>query len=257
MIATLCRATRRKGIVAGLAALVATAGIGVAVAAPSEESEERTALAIGVTDEIVDDAAYRVPPQVDVPQPPLVVIAPQDIEDSEDDSTPPASASANLGADAGSTPVAPSVDVTQFLPEGSGFDRDALEDLLAGGVVGDDVAEGAEDLADEVIARIQACGGDLVGQFGSGFDFGGSAEAGGSGFGAGGSAGAGQSFATSVVDDVLPCIAGLVDDAIGCVGGLVEEILSTVMGMDFDEIAGFAGVIVDELVDCVGGTQTD
>jgi hypothetical protein len=37
----------------------------------------------------------------------------------------------------------------------------------------------------------------------------------------------------------------------------VEEILSTVMGMDFDEIAGLAGVIVDELVDCVGGTQTD
>jgi hypothetical protein len=238
MFATLCRATRRKGIAAGLAALVATAGIGVAVAAPSEE---RTALAIGVTDEIVDDAASRVPPQVDVPEPPPVVIAPQDIEDSEDDSTP----------------VAPPVDVTQFLPEGSGFDRDALEDLLAGGVVGDDVAEGAEDLADEVIARIQACVGDVVGQFGSGFDFGGSAEAGGSGFGAGGSAGAGQSFATSVVDDVLPCIAGLVDDVIGCVGGLVEEILSTVMGMDFDEIAGLAGVIVDELVDCVGGTQTD
>ncbi len=216
---------------------------------------ERTALAIDVTDEIVDDAASRVLPQVDVPEPPPVVIAPQDIEDSEDDSTPPALA--DLGAGGGSTPVAPPVDVTQILPEGSGFDRDALEDLLAGGVVGDDVAEGAEDLADEVIARIQACVGDLVGQFGSGFDFGGSAEAGGSGFGAGGSAGAGQSFATSVVDDVLPCIAGLVDDAIGCVGGLVEEILSTVKGMDFDEIAGFAGVIVDELVDCVGGTQTD
>lgn len=259
MFATLGRAARRKGLTAGLAALVATAGIGVAVAAPSEKPQEGSALAIDVTDQIekiVDDAASRVPQQVEVPEPPAVVVAPQDVQESEDDSAPSPPASADSAA-ASTPPVAPPVDVTRVLPEGSGFDRELLEGLLAGGVAGDDVAEGAEDLADEVIARIQACVGDVVGQFGSGFDFGGSTEAGRSGFAAGGSAGAGQTFASSVVDDVLPCVAGLVDDAISCVSGLVEEILATVMGMDFEEIAGLAGVIVDELVDCVGATQTD
>lgn len=243
MFATAWKTARRKGVAAGLAVAVATAGIGVAVAAPSDapaSPEAASAFAIGATEDVGETVEDPSPPQtqeIDVPavQP---VVEPPAV--TEEESAPSTASSAGASGVADSPPV----DVRQFLPEGEGFDRDRLEELLAGAVADDDLAEGAGIVADEVIARIQACVGDVAGEFASGFD-------------PGASAGAGQSFASSVVDDVLPCVAGLVEDALGCVAGLVEEIMSTVMGMDFDEIAGLAGVIVDELVDCVSGASSD
>lgn len=253
MFATLLRAAHRKGIAAGLAGVVAVAGIGVAVAAPSsapEEAEVRSTFAVGSTggiDEVVGDTLSRARPKVDTQVTPTdedEVVVEED-EVVEETSTPSPSVLAGVGGSPTSSPVTTPVDVSRFLPEGDLFDSDLLEELLAGSAQGADVAEGAEELASEVIARIQECVGGVVGQFGTGDGFDGS------GFGDG------QSFATDIVDDVLPCVAGLVENALSCVGGLVDEILAAVMTMDFNEIAGMAGLIVDELVDCVGGDLAD
>ncbi len=262
MFATLFRSATSKGLVAGLAAVVATAGIGVAVAAPTETPEEPAALAIGTSDgidEIDDDADFAVNPQVDVLVPTTVIDDDAEVDESEDDSTPAPPVATNFSRSAASPPVIPPANADRFLAEGDLFNRDLLKGLLPDEVTSDDVAEGAEELAQEVIARIEECVGGVVGDFGSDFDFDGSNGASGRGFDADadGSAGFDESFATSIVDDLLPCVSGLVDDALACVSGLVEEILATVMSMDFEEIAGMAGIIVDELVNCVGDVEAD
>jgi hypothetical protein len=258
MFVTLFQSVNRKGIAAGLAALVATAGIGVAVAAPSDAPDQHSAFAIGAPDginEIVDDATSGVKRRVDVPVVPPVVEDDAETELPEQDvkSALPASGASRA---APLTSVAPPVDANDLRPGGDRFDQ------LLQGLVPDDadraaVADGVEELAQEVVARIQQCVASVVGEFGSGYDFGGFDQAGDRGFAAGGSAGTDESFATSIVDDVLPCVSGLVDDALRCVSGLVDEILAAVMSMDFGEMAGLAGVIADELVDCVGEAQPD
>jgi hypothetical protein len=234
MFVTLFQSVNRKGIAAGLAALVATAGIGVAVAAPSDAPDQHSAFAIGAPDginEIVDDATSGVKRRVDVPVVPPVVEDDAETELPEQDvkSALPASGASRA---APLTSVAPPVDANDLRPGGDRFDQ------LLQGLVPDDadraaVADGVEELAQEVVARIQQC------------------------VATGGSAGTDESFATSIVDDVLPCVSGLVDDALRCVSGLVDEILAAVMSMDFGEMAGLAGVIADELVDCVGEAQPD
>lgn len=256
MFATLFRSATSKGLVAGLAAVVATAGIGVAVAAPTEAPEEPAALAIGTSGGIDDDAVSAVNPQVDVLVP-TTVIDDAEVDESEGDSTSAPPVATNFSRSAASPPVIPPANADRFLAEGDLFNRDLLKGLLPDEATSDDVAEGAEALAQEVIARIEECVEGVAGDFGSDFDFDGSNGASGRGFGADGSAGFDESFATSIVDDVLPCVSGLVDDALDCVSGLVEEILATVMSMDFEEIAGMAGIIVDELVNCVGDVEAD
>ncbi len=256
MFPSLRRATTRKVLAAGLATVVAAASIGVAVAAPSppdktpSSANEVVAESLSRSSFSVEDPEVESPPATEVSDVP----APEDdgqSDEGEGDVSRPGSPEVELdvaearqirtGVDRASAP-------TPSIPEDAELRR-FLNNLQAGtdDADGDEVAGGAGDIAAGVAARIQECVGDVFGQFGDHFDF---DDLEGSG-GSGAPGEAGRSFATGVVDDVLPCVAGLVDDTLRCVSGLVEEILAVVMSMDVDRILGMVDVVIDELVTCV------
>ncbi|HWH34151.1 MAG TPA: hypothetical protein VNT56_02415 [Acidimicrobiales bacterium] len=241
MLESLQRAAHRKGIAAFLAAVVAVAGVGVAVAnpgggpAPTGVSSTVATVSPPGLESFAGGTGSSPGPEVPPP-----MGAPGEMVTGETTTTSPAAAT-----------VAPDVRAPapeQFLPEGGGFGAGDLEGLLAGGF-SPDVAAGAEELASGVMARIEACVGDLFSDFDFHFDSDADFGPGGD-FGSGFEEGAAR--AGAIVEDVLACVGGLVDDALSCVNGLVEEILAVAMGMDLDEIAGLIEVIVAELVACVG-----
>ena len=233
---------RRRCLAGGLAAAVAVAGVGVAVAGQGDLADPPTPPLTVAVDEALEDAAAAAAMPVDTSPTTSAQAPAEHLSGAADDDerrgrtvapVPGPTTTALEGSEASPEPSgsAPSTTYTTIDPSRIFGERQGPGELDA-----DDV----EGLADELEAEVRACVADLLDDAQGDFD----SEA---------DADRIQSFASDVVDEVLACVAGLVDvgQVLGCVGEVIQEIVAVVMTMDFGDLPELVSEIADDVVECV------
>lgn len=233
---------RRRCLATGLAAVMAMAGVGVAVAGQEGDSvpEPLPVAAPADVSESTDDSTVDLTTDSSPsPQwtPPVTDAAPEAVGEAP----PPAQTSAaRSGSTSASRPAAASSRSSDpVMPSTSTtLDVDRMLDRQAAASARQ--RPGAEGLAADLEQQVRACVADFLAGAQSSFE--------------------GkpdedriQSFASEAVDDVLACVAGLVDvgQVLGCVSEVIQEIVAVVLAMDLEDLPELISDIADDVVRCV------
>ncbi len=233
---------RRRCLATGLAAVVAMAGVGVAVAGQEGDSDRQPVPVAAPADvsESTDDSTVDsttdsspssewTPPVTDAPAEAVGEAVPR--------AQTPAARSGSTSASAPATASSRSFD--SALPSTS-TTLDIERMLGQQAAASARQRTGAEGLAADLEQQVRACVADFLAGAQSSFE--------------------GkpdedriQSFASEAVDDVLACVAGLVDvgQVLGCVSEVIQEIVSVVLTMDLEDLPELISDISDDVVGCV------
>ena len=234
---------RRRFLAGGLAAAVAMAGVGVAVAGQGDLPDPPVSSLTAELDEALED----VPSAPSAP-----------VDSSSTAATPPSAEHVSVGTDdededgARTTAPVPGPTTTALVESeassGTSVSTPSTTPIDPSRIFGErlSTAEGEghdfEGIARELEAEVRACVADLLDDVPADFDDDADADR-------------IQSFASDVVDEVLACVAGLVDvgQVLGCVGEVIQEIVAVVMTMDFGDLPELVGEIADDVVGCISG----
>ncbi len=235
---------RLRSLAAVVAAVVAMAGVGVAVAGQGGAPEPLAPLAEAAPQEtlpvtVSDPEPFEVGPSVvaeDEGLPPEAAAAPLDAQQrgeearaaAPDQDAVPAPSLMSQGSESSVATTDTTIDVSQIFGERAGSPEDH-------GVDG-------EGLGAELEAEVRVCVATLLDGIRSSFDGQPDAER-------------IQAIASEVVDDALACVAGLVDvgQVLSCVGAVIQEILDVVMAMEFGDLPQLISEFADDMVRCVSG----